>query len=121
MRKSQSGVTLIGWVLILGVIGVFALAAMRLIPVYTQKLEVYSVLDAVQEQFDGNRPTGQALKEAIRVKMQIKDVEIIGHKDFEVTQIKNGYEVRARYEHKVPFMFDVGLFVVVDKKVEIRR
>ena len=121
MRKTQNGMTLIGWAIILAILGVFALAAMRLIPIYSQKLEVYSLLDSLQQEFDGKKASVQTLKKSIQVKMQVKDISIIGHRDYEVTAVANGHQVRAHYEHKAPFLFDVGLFVTVDKTIEIRR
>lgn len=121
MRHKQTGVTLVGWVIILAIVGVFALAAMRLIPIYAEKLEVHSLLTALEEEYDGQRVSAPTLRNAIKTKMQIKDISVIRHTDFEVTAIKNGYEVHIYYEHKAPFIADVGLFVTVDRKVEINR
>ena len=121
MRNDEAGATLIGWVAILAVLGLFALAAMRLIPIYSQKLEVYSVLTSMHEEFDGQNASPQALRKALKTKFQVKDVDIIDHSDIEVTPVKGGTELRAYYEHKTPFVFDVGLYVTVDHKVLIRR
>lgn len=121
MRHKQTGVTLVGWVIILAIIGVFALAAMRLIPIYAEKLEVISLLTALEEEYDGKRVAGPTLRNAIKTKMQIKDISVIRHTDFEVIPVKNGYQVKVHYEHKAPFIADVGLFVTVDRMVEINR
>ena len=44
MKRTQSGMTLIGFILVLGVVGVFAYMGMKVIPMYT---EFYSVKQSV--------------------------------------------------------------------------
>lgn len=121
MRRNEAGVTLIGWIIILAILGVFVLAAMRLIPIYSEKLEVHSMLDSLYQEYDGENATAQKLRRALIDKYRAKDIEIIGVDDIEITAVKGGHEVRAHYEHRTPFFADLGLYVAVDKTVMIRR
>ena len=121
MYRNQRGVTLIGWVVILAVIGFFAIFAMKLVPLYAQKLEVYSLLDAMHADFDGENASPTVLRQALVDKWRVKDINVIGVKDIEIKVVKGGHEVRANYEHKTDFVGDVGLFVKVDKTVMIKR
>ena len=121
MYRNQRGVTLLGWVAILAVIGFFALFAMKLVPLYAQKLEVHSLLDAMQTDFDGENATPAELRRGLLDKWRAKDINIINVGDIEVKVVKGGHEVSAAYEHKTPFFADVGLFIKVDKTVMITR
>ena len=121
MYRSQRGVTLIGWVVILAIIGYFAIFAMRLVPLYAQKLEVVSLMDAMQNDFDGENATPSRLRQGIRDKFRNKDINVIGPNDIEIVAVKGGHELRATYEHKTDFFHDIGLFVKVDKRVVIER
>lgn len=121
MRKDQAGVTMIGWIVILAILGVFVLAAMRLVPIYAQKLEVHSMLDALQQDFDGENASAQKLRRALIDKYRAKDITAIKVDEFEILPVKGGHEVRAVYEHKTPFFADIGLYVTVNKTVMIRR
>ncbi len=122
MRSKQDGVTLIGWLVILAIIGVFTLAGIRLVPVYMESLKVSSVLRSVKAEHDGNRSTVPKIKQSIRARFQVEDIDIIRHSDIKLTQIANGgYELRATYEHKTQFIGNLGLILDVDHKVEIKR
>lgn len=121
MRREQTGMTLIGWILVLAIIGIFALAAMKLVPIYAQKLEVHSMLEALKQDFDGENASAQRLRRGLVDKYRAKDIDAIKVGDIEITPVKEGHEVRAYYEHKTPFFADLGLYVIVDKKVTIRR
>ena len=121
MYRNQRGVTLIGWVMILAVIGFFAIFAMKLVPLYTQKLEVHSLLDAMHADFDGENASPSKLRQALNDKWVVKSISIIQPGDIEIKVVKGGHELRASYEHKTDFVADLGLFVKVDKTVMIRR
>lgn len=121
MQRNQRGLTLIGWVIVLAIMGVFVLAAMRLVPIYSQKLEVHSMLDSLYQEYDGENATAQKLRRALIDKYRAKDIDIIGVDDIEINVVKGGHEVRAHYNHMTPFFGDLGLYVAVDKKVTIRR
>lgn len=121
MYRHQRGVTLLGWVAILAVIGFFALFGMKLVPLYAQKLEVYSLLDALHADFDGENASPQVLRQAIVDKFRNKDIDVIGPKDITIESVKGGHQVTASYEHKTDFMYDIGLFLKVDKSVLVKR
>lgn len=121
MRNDQAGMTMIGWIVVLAILGVFALAAMRLVPIYAQKLEVHSMLEALKQDFDGENASAQRLRRGLVDKYRAKDINAIKVDEIEIAAVKGGHEVRAYYEHKTPFFADLGLYVTVDKKVMIRR
>ena len=122
MRNRQTGVTMIGWLVIIAILGVFALATMRLVPVYMESLKVSSVLRSVKAEHDGTRPTSAAIRKSIQTRFDIESINVIKHNDVKITPGPNGsYNVRAKYEHKTPFIGNLGLFITVDYKVEISR
>ena len=121
MYRNQRGVTLIGWVAILAIIGFFAIFAMKLVPLYAEKLEVHSLLDAMYADFDGENASPSKLRRALQDKWVVKSINVITIGDIEIKAVQGGHELRAAYEHKTDFVGDIGLFVKVDKTVMIRR
>lgn len=122
MRNKQRGVTAVGWLIIIAIFGIFALAAMRLVPVYMESLKVSSVLRSMKSEHDGNRPTTTELRKSLQTRFNIESVNVIKPSDVKITPGPNGsYIVRARYEHKSPFLGNLGLVVSVDHRVEISR
>src|SRR3546814_17701607 len=50
MKRTQGGMTLIGFVIVLGVIGFFAYIGMKLVPIYSEYYAVKQALKGLQEQ-----------------------------------------------------------------------
>lgn len=122
MRNKQSGVTMIGWLIIIIIFGVFALAAMRLVPVYMESLKVSSVLRSVKTEHDGNRPSSSDLRKSIKTRFNIESINVIDPGEVKITPGPNGaFILRAKYDHKTPYLGNLGLVVAVDHRVEIAR
>jgi hypothetical protein len=122
MRDKQSGVTMVGWLIIIMIFGIFAMAAMRLVPVYMESLKVSSVLRSVKSEHEGNRPSSSDLRKSIKTRFNIESINIIEPGDVKITPGPNGsFRVRATYDHKTPFIGNLGLVVAVDHRVEIAR
>ena len=49
----ETGMTTLGFLILVVFLGLFAFAAIRLTPVYLNYLKVVGVLDGVQQEFDG--------------------------------------------------------------------
>ncbi len=122
MRNKQSGVTMVGWLIIILIFGVFAMAAMRLVPVYMESLKVSSVLRSLKSEHDGNRPSSSDLRKSIKTRFNIESINIIEPSDVKISPGPNGsFLVRATYDHKTPYLGNLGLVVAVDHRVEIAR
>ena len=57
LARRQVGATLLGYIILVSFIGVFAFGAIRLTPVYLNYMKVVGVVNGVFEEFDGQRPT----------------------------------------------------------------
>jgi len=120
-RKQQAGMTTIGLVLAVVFVGIFAFAFLRLTPIYLNYMKVVGVIDGVQEEFDGQNPTGGAMKTSIRRRFDVESVSIITARDVKVTAVEGGYSVSAVYDHTAPFISNISFKVHFDKSVVIRR
>ncbi|MDH3645379.1 MAG: DUF4845 domain-containing protein [Gammaproteobacteria bacterium] len=122
MRNKQRGVTLIGWLVILAIIGVFALATMRLVPVYLESMKVSAVMRSTKAEHDGNRSTVAKIRKSIQTRFSVEGINIIKHREVKITPAANGaYLMQATYKHETPFIGNLGLIVSVDHRLEIAR
>ncbi|MBT8144702.1 MAG: DUF4845 domain-containing protein [Gammaproteobacteria bacterium] len=121
MYAKQRGVTLLGWIAILAVIGFFAIFTMKLVPAYTQKLDVHSLMEALDNEFSGQNASPVQLRKAIVNKFQTKSYEIIDVKSFVITPVKGGHDITIAYEHPSDLFLDIGLVVKVNETVHIER
>ena len=120
-KRRQAGMTTLGLIMIVAFLGLFAVAALRLTPVYLNYMKVVGVIDGVEEEFDGTGATSAAIRKSISRRFDIESVGVITAKDIKVTKTTEGYEVAAVYSHKAPFISNVSFVVDFDKRSTVRR
>lgn len=120
--KNQRGMTLISWILILGIIAFFATVAMRLIPMYQEYYSVLQVMDGMETELKNNKLTKGQVEQLLLKRfdtsyifsVKLDDVEISRGKDnVYVTKIVIDYEVRK------PFMAQIDLIGHFHTEVDV--
>jgi len=116
MRNTQLGFTLLGFIIVLMVVGFFAYAAMKLIPAYTEYFGVVKSMKAVAS--DINAPTMELAE--IRNKLDVNfDLQYVDDKTMAPDAIKlerqGGKRIlRMVYDRQIPFLYNVSLLVHFD-------
>lgn len=120
--QKQRGMTFIGWVIVLAIIGIFALTIIRLAPVYLEHMKISSALDGTRDAFNGQGDTDvRDVRSAIAKRFNIEGVNIIKAADVKINNSEGGIVARATYSQEVPFVANVSFKVDFDKSVEIVR
>ncbi len=118
-RNSQAGMTTIGWVLILAILGVFLIIGIKLVPVYISGYSLYSSLESMQK---NPKLRGIPVRELRKKVMAIVDINYVNDlkpEDVSITRVGKGYEINVYYEVYRPIMGNLSLVVVWDKTVLI--
>ena len=121
LARKQVGATLLGYIILVIFIGVFAFGAIRLTPVYLNYMKVVGVVDGVFNEFDGQKPTRAAIRGSIARRFDVESVSVITYRDVKVTQVDGGFEVAAVYDHTSPFIGNISFTVHFDKTRIVRR
>lgn len=121
LLRRQQGMTTLGMVILVAFIGVFAFAALRLVPVYLNYMKVASVVSGVVQEFDGAGATSGMIRRSISNRFDIEMVSEIRAKDVTVTKVDGGYEVAAVYSHKAPFIANISFVVDFEERGLVRR
>jgi hypothetical protein len=119
--RRQHGMTTLGLIILVGFVGVFVFAIMRLTPIYLNYLKVAGVVNGVFEEFDSQNPTRGALRLSISRGFGVESVDVIDYKDVKVQAVDGGFEVQAKYDHTSPFIANIYFTVKFDKSVIVRR
>ena len=117
----EAGMTTLGLLILVGFIGIFAFAGLRLTPVYLNYMKIAGVVTGVHKEFDGANATRSAIRSSISRRFDIESVGEISARDVKVTKVEGGHEVAATYSHKAPFVGNVSFVVDFDKRMLIRR
>ena len=118
MKRTQGGMTLIGFVIVLGVIGFFAYIAMRLVPMYSEYYAVKSALKGLQaEPGIANRDPAK-IQDLFFRRLYISYAENVKPANVEIERIESGWEMHVVYEVRKPLVGNldvVGKFDVTER------
>lgn len=121
LASQQRGMTTLGFIILASLIGLIAFGVLRLTPIYLNYMKVVGVVNGVQAEFDGQKPTRAAIRSSIARRFDVESVSELSAKDVTVTAVDGGMEVAAVYDHTAPFISNVSFTVHFNKTALIRR
>ena len=118
MKRTQRDITLIGFVIVLGLVGFFAYIAMKLVPMYS---EFYAVKQAIkglqQEPGIANRDPAK-IQDLFFRRLYISYAENVKADNVKIERVDGGWNMRVDYEVRKPLMANldvVGKFSADEK------
>lgn len=121
MRRNEQGVTLIGFLILAVFFGLFALAVIKLVPVYLEYGKVTSSLEKTKSELDGKDPSIEEIYRSLERRFDIEDVRSIFFRDIKVKREPRAYSVQAAYEVRKYYIGNIYLVAVFDFTVNIDR
>ncbi len=119
MRRGQQGLTLIGFVMVLILLGCVAYLAMRLIPAYTEYYSVVNNLKGIAQEPGISTMDAGAIHNLIGRRFNISYVESIESKDVKIIRDTNGMRLNVNYEVRKPVVYNIDLVVHFEKTVPV--
>ena len=120
MRK-QSGLTMISWIVIIGLVAVQAVMALRIVPVYLNYNSVRTVMDELTQNSEVKGVSVKKIEELFRKRLKINNLYGLARdkEAFKFKKIQGGYTLIAHYEEKGPIMGNLEFVATFDHKVDI--
>jgi hypothetical protein len=120
MRSKQTGVTFIGWIILLIPVVICGYAAVRLAPVYLNYMKVARTLERVKDESKGGDPgSAAAIRLAIQKHYDIESLDFPESKDIKVTRDGRNWIVTATYDDQAPLFGNIFILVSFDKTVTL--
>lgn len=120
MQHRQRGMTFLGIIVLVIVVGAWVYSGIRLVPKYLEYMRVAATLEKVRDEYDSNPGTTEfMLRKAVERHFDIEMVEIITSNDIEIRKEGGTFFMRAFYDDTVPLVANVSFLVEFDKTVEI--
>lgn len=120
MHNRQRGLTLIGFVVILAVLGFFAYVGMKLFPVYTEYYSVVQAMKGVQSEPGVANMSQAKIKDLLFRRFYISYVESVKPEHVRVLRDK-GYALNVKYEVRRPLIYNLDFVASFDKTVDLTR
>ena len=112
MKRTQSGLTLVSFVIVLGVIGLFAYIAMKLVPMYSEYYAVKQALKGLQQEPGiGNREPAK-IQDLFFRRLYVSYAENVKPTDVTLERMDGGWLMSVDYEVRKPL---IGNLDVVGK------
>jgi len=119
-RRSQAGITAIGFLILASLFGIVGLAGLKIVPMYLRNMRLNTILDDLQTDYrsGGRGPTD--IRMEINRRLAVEGMRV-PRENITVSQGRNSYVVRVQMENREAFLGDVYFLVLYDRQVEIQR
>jgi Tfp pilus assembly protein PilE len=120
MLKRQQGMTMIGILFVLALIGVIGYAGMRITPLYLNYLKVARSMEATASEFKGDSVDQAALRRTLEKHWQIEDIDSVDAKDVEISKDDSGTVMHVAYDDSAPYIANLSLTMHFDKTAKVQ-
>jgi len=119
MKSKQTGITLIGFLVVLMVVGFFGFMAMKLVPAYTEFMGVTKAMNQLAS--DGSAGTAAQVRSSLMKKLDFQYVsdDTITPQDITLTRSGNETQLNVSYDKRIPFLYNIDFLVHFEKSVAL--
>ena len=117
--KRQEGMTTIGWLIVLALIGFFVLLALRMVPSYLEFFKVVSTLDSLES--EGAMDSPQEIRKLLERRFDISYVHSLTPNEVAVKSAGANWDVIADYDSRVHLFANVDVVMSFYKQVQVPK
>ncbi len=117
--SKQSGMSAIGLVFVLLLIGFFALVTLKLLPMYLENFSVATSLESLRNEPELGSKTGPEILQLLMKRLDINDVENVTAKNVAITRTAIGAVVNVKYEVRKDLLGNIDVVGKFDESVEL--
>ncbi len=117
----QKGMTAIGWLIVLFLIGFFVLVILRLAPPFMEYYKVVTALSSLSNEPGLERKSRPDIRKLLQRRLDVNDVKTIKSKDVKLESGNQGLMASVKYSEQVPFLANIELLVHFEKSVPVGK
>lgn len=119
-NRNQRGISLLGFTMLLALLGFFAFIIMRLFPVYAEARSVKADLEGLSQEANAKNMSPAQIRDRLQRRFQISYVESVKQEHISFDR-KNGYNVTIKYEVRRPLMYNLDYVAKFEYKVDFSK
>jgi hypothetical protein len=121
MKSKQAGISLMGFLIVVAVVGFFAFMGIKLVPSYIEYMGVVKAMNQISsEGVDGKTLDNVRRELLFKLGFQYVDDSTIHPSDITFQQGANGNELHVSYDKQVAFMYNIDFLIHFDKSVPVQ-
>ena len=109
MKRTQSGMTLIAFVIVLAVVGLFAYVAMKLVPMYSEYYAVKQALKGLAAEPGIADQDPAKIQDLFFRRLYISYAEDVKPEHVKISRIDSGWEMDVNYEVRKPMISNLDV------------
>ncbi|WP_246116339.1 DUF4845 domain-containing protein [Denitromonas halophila] len=117
MKNKQTGLSLIGVLIVGAILGFIFLIGMRTVPVVTEYMAVKRVMNAIINSSPSPEVPVSQLRADFEKRAYIDEVKHVSGRDLVIVKRGNKFEMSVTYSRKVPIAGNVSLLIDFDTGV----
>lgn len=121
MKRMQSGMTLIGFILVLAVVGVFIYMGMKLIPMYSEYFAVKQALKELSKEAGITQQDPAKIKDLFFRRLYISYAENVKSENVKIARKDAGYVMTVDYEVRRPLIANIDVVGHFQATQDLRR
>jgi hypothetical protein len=121
MKRTQSGMTLIGFVIVLGVVGVFIYMGMKLVPMYSEYYAVKQALSGLASEPGVTEQDAPKIKDLFFRRMYVSYADNIKPEHVKLARRDAGWLMTVDYEIRRPLIANLDVVGRFHAEKELRR
>jgi len=121
MKRNQGGMTLIGFIIVLAVVGVFIYMGMKVIPMYSEYYAVKQALDGLAKEPEIAQQDPGKIKDLFFRRLYISYAETVKPEHVKIVRKDAGYVMTVNYEVRKPLIANLDVVGKFNTEKELRR
>ena len=118
---SQKGMSLLSWLLVLGLVAFFASAAFKVLPHYFDNMALEKLITSVETDKAANIRSINEFYGHVSKGMQVNSIRDLNLQDaLKVKMENNEFRAHLKYEKREPLIENIDLVVRFDKELRVR-
>jgi hypothetical protein len=109
MKRTQSGMTLIGFIIVLALVGFFAYIAMKLVPMYSEYYAVKQALKGLQQEPGIANREPAKIQDLFFRRLYISYAENVKPENVSIERADGGWNMSVEYEVRKPLIYNLDV------------
>jgi Domain of unknown function (DUF4845) len=119
-KARQQGLTLMGFLMVLFVLGIFAFVGFKLFPVYSEYYSVVTDMRGLASEPGVSQMEPNAVRDKLFRRFYISYVTSVKAENVKITRDR-GYNLRVIYEVRRPLAYNLDFVAKFDKTIDLTR
>ncbi len=120
MQSRQSGITLVGFIVILLIAGFFAYMAMKLVPPYMDYFGVSKAMEQVATEGVNGKTKNDVRRDFMfKLSFQYAD-QVIEPNDIKFVRVDGGTNMNVAYDQRVHFIYNIDFLLHFEKTIKLQ-